>query len=170
MDKTNTPKSSLQSNIQKSPKLLMNNKISEGTSMIEKSPELCKVQRISIRSVSDSNLNKNLDREIGPSRKARSASINDLQSITESSEPLDSLEYIMTPKLDSPSFRHVKTNISSMHATNDCTYSPSPSKLEEIICSTPANYLSSRQSMSPITKSTKRMPKSMQVIIILKKR
>lgn len=135
-------------------------------------------KRIRNRSVSDTNLNKDFGSIIftkneQPSMHSRSLSVGDIPNSccmlddVESTEKLASVEFLNAPLQQQRETLeaqvHVGASPKTVHFEDDpCLLSPMTSKILADTCSTPAFYLG-RQSMSPITKSTKRMPKAMQV-------
>lgn len=129
--------------------------------------ELNLTQKISIRSISDSHLNKDFEHTFETPPKERSASVGDIQNLSDTNVEVSNNVFVS--ELNDTVFNRAETN--DMTDDDDdnnkfkCMSSPSKTinnELEDI--NTPAMYsVSRRQSMSPITKSTKRMPKSMQV-------
>lgn len=118
-------------------------------------------QKISSRSISDSHLNKNFDPSFETPSKERSASVGDIYNL------VDKNEEISNNRFGSELNDGVCGESNELSdEEGECMFSPSKStntEHQEII-GTPAMYsISRRLSMSPITKSTKRMPKSMQV-------
>lgn len=127
--------------------------------------ELNLTQKMSIRSISDSHLNKNFEPTFETPSKERSASVGDIPNLSDNDEVSNNM---FVSEFNTAVFKCADTN--NMSDDDECMFSPSKSinvKPEEIN-STPAMYsVSKRQSMSPITKSTKRMPKSMQVHFLI---
>lgn len=119
-------------------------------------------QKMSIRSISDSHLNKNFDCNFETPSKEKSASVGDLHNSSDMNSDLSS--NIFVSDLNNTVFKCSKDD--EDHKLVEI-FSPSSSSITDPVeetHATPVMYsLSNRLSMSPITKSTKRMPKSMQV-------
>lgn len=128
--------------------------------------ELNLTQKMSMRSISDSHLNKNFESILETQSKERSASVGDIHNL--SNDEVSNNMFVS--ELNDTVFNRAESDDVSNNDDDNNQFksmsSPSQSinNAFEEINSTPAMYtVSRRQSMSPITKSTKRMPKSMQV-------